>query len=69
MTKTEMTKLVRSMGANENTVSAMENAYEMGVEFERARCERILREWINSLSSEPEMEGILKDIQNGATYP
>jgi len=69
MTKQEMTKLVRSMGANENTVSAMENAYEMGVEFERARCERILREWINSLSSEPEMEGILKDIQNGATYP
>ena len=69
MTKQEMRKLVRSMGVNENTVSAMENAYEMGVEFERARCERVLLEWINSPSSEPEMEGILKDIQNGATYP
>jgi hypothetical protein len=32
MTKTEMTKLLRSMGADENTVTAMENAYEMGVE-------------------------------------
>jgi hypothetical protein len=33
MTKTEMIKLVRSMGANENTITAMENAYELGVEM------------------------------------
>jgi len=69
MTKQEMTKLVRSMGANENTVTAMENAYEMGIEFERARCERILQKWINSPSSEPEMEGILEDILIGVTHP
>jgi hypothetical protein len=37
MTKTDMTKLLRSMGADENTVTAMENAYDMGVEFERER--------------------------------
>ena len=46
MTKTEMTKLVRSMGANENTITAMENAYEMGVEAEREACALMVeREW------------------------
>ena len=41
MTKTEMIKLVRSMGANENTITAMENAYEMGVEAEREACAKV----------------------------
>jgi hypothetical protein len=37
MTKQEMTTLLRSVGVNENTITAMENAYEMGVEAERER--------------------------------
>jgi len=32
VTKDEMTTLLRSVGVNENTVTAMENAYEMGFE-------------------------------------
>jgi hypothetical protein len=32
MTKDEMTTLLRSVGVSENTVTAMENAYEMGFE-------------------------------------
>ena len=32
MTKDEMTTLLRSVGSNENTITAMENAYEMGFE-------------------------------------
>jgi hypothetical protein len=32
MTKHEMTTLLRSVGCDENTVTAMENAYEMGFE-------------------------------------
>lgn len=32
MTKNEMVTLLRSVGVNENTVTAMENAYEMGFE-------------------------------------
>jgi transposase len=32
MTKQEMTTLLRSVGVNENTVTAMENAYEIGYE-------------------------------------
>lgn len=35
MTKDEMTTLLRSVGVNENTVTAMENAYEMGAEYTR----------------------------------
>ena len=32
MTKDEMTTLLRSVGCDENTVTAMTNAYEMGFE-------------------------------------
>jgi hypothetical protein len=32
MTKDEMTTLLRGVGVNENTVTAMTNAYEMGFE-------------------------------------
>ena len=37
MTKNEMTTLLRSVGCDENTVTAMTNAYEMGVDHERER--------------------------------
>jgi hypothetical protein len=37
MTKDEMTMLLRSVGCNENTVTAMENAFDLGVEYERER--------------------------------
>ena len=37
MTKQELTTLLRSVGVNENTITAMENAYDLGVEYERAR--------------------------------
>lgn len=33
MTKTELTTLLRSVGVNENTVTAMENAYDLGFEY------------------------------------
>jgi hypothetical protein len=36
MTKTEMTTLLRSVGVNENTITAMENAFEIGVEQGRS---------------------------------
>ncbi len=37
MTKEELTALLRSVGCNENTVAAMENAFEMGAEDERKK--------------------------------
>lgn len=45
MTKTEMTQLLRSVGVNENIFTAMENAYDLGVEHERA--------WIIEANKEP----------------
>jgi hypothetical protein len=45
MTKDEMVTLLRSVGVNENTVTAMENAYEMGFE-QGANAGTLLREAI-----------------------
>jgi hypothetical protein len=44
MTKEEMVLILRGEGANENTVTAMENAFDMGVEFEREACAK----WLES---------------------
>lgn len=39
MTKQELTTLLRSVGVNENTVTAMENAFDLGVEQGRSEFE------------------------------
>ena len=44
MTKTEMTQLLRSVGVNENTITAMENAYDLGVDYEREACAKLCGE-------------------------
>jgi hypothetical protein len=67
--KDEMTTLLRSVGCDENTVTGMSNAFDLGVEWERARIEKILQTWIEGPSSEPEMEDILKDVRSGVHYP
>jgi hypothetical protein len=38
MTKEDMIQVLRSVGVNENTVTAMENAFDMGAAYERERC-------------------------------
>jgi hypothetical protein len=43
MTKDEMATLLRSVGTNENTVTAMENAYELGFEQGAAMAEVMKR--------------------------
>ncbi len=40
MTKQELTTLLRSVGVNENTITAMENAYDLGVEHGRSEFEK-----------------------------
>jgi hypothetical protein len=44
MTKHEMTTLLRSVGCDENTVTAMTNAYEMGVEHERDEIAKLIEQ-------------------------
>jgi hypothetical protein len=70
MTKEEMSTLLRSVGVNENTVTGMENAYEIGVEQERARVANILIYWGDHRKSiEGDLIDILQDVQRGAEYP
>ena len=38
MTKEEMIQVLRSVGVNENTITAMSNAFDMGVEYMREKC-------------------------------
>lgn len=47
MTKNEMTALLRSVGSNENTITAMENAYEMGVAYERDACVEVCKKHVD----------------------
>lgn len=39
MSKEELVNLLRSVGVDENTIRAMTNAYEMGVEWQKAQDE------------------------------
>lgn len=69
ISKEEMLSLLRSVAVPPDVEEGMGHAFELGVDFERARCVNILQAWIDSPSSEPEMDGILKDIQSGQVYP
>jgi hypothetical protein len=44
MTKEDMLALVRSVAVPEDVEQGMSHAYDLGVEWERARVEKILRE-------------------------
>jgi hypothetical protein len=37
MTKEDMVQVLRSVGVNENTVLAMSNAFDMGLQYEKER--------------------------------
>lgn len=63
MTKEDMIQVLRGVGVNENTVTAMSNAFDMGAAYEREQCAQIVDEWASGLSSEPEMENIAEEIR------
>jgi hypothetical protein len=67
--KEEMLALIRSVAVPHDVEEGMGHAFDLGVDYERARVEKILKTWIEGPSSEPEMESILKDIQSGVQYP
>ena len=69
MTKDEMLTLLRSVAVPSDVEEGMGHAFDLGVDWERARVESVLRAWIEGLSSEPEMEKILQDVRNGVQYP
>ena len=69
MTKDDMMALVRSVAVPQDVEQGMSHAYDLGVEWERARVEKILIAWIEGPCSEPEMDKILQDVRNEAIYP
>ena len=64
MTKSEMTTLLRSVGCDENTITAMENAYEMGFE-QGANVAEVMKKLVE------EAESICNSIDSAepSTYP
>lgn len=68
ISKDEMLALVRSVAVHDDVEQGMGHAFDLGVDWERARVVKIVEEWANGLSGEPEMFDILQDIKNGAEY-
>jgi hypothetical protein len=64
MTKDEMTTLLRSVGVSENTVTAMENAYELGFE-QGANASTVMMKLVE------EAESVCNSIDSAepSTYP
>ena len=65
--KEEMLVLLRSVAVPEDVEQGMGHAFDLGVDWERARVVKILNEWI--ANGDPiEMGGILQDVTNGNEY-
>ncbi len=62
MTKDDMLALVRSVAVPEDVEQGMSHAYDLGVEWERARVEKILRE------CEVDKD-VVNDVLSGLIYP
>ncbi len=61
MTKEDMLALVRSVAVPEDVEQGMSHAYDLGVDWERARVEKILR------ACEVDM-AVVNDVLNGLIY-
>lgn len=66
--KEEMLVLLRSVAVPEDVEQGMGHAFDLGVDWERARVVKIVEEWANGLSGEPEMFDILQEIKTGTEY-
>jgi len=54
MTKDDMVQVLRSVGVNENTVVAMCNAFDMGVQHEREECANVCDRVVSQMYAEGE---------------
>lgn len=68
MTKDDMLTLVRSVAVPHDVEQGMAHAYDLGVEWERARVEKILIAWIDGPIHDPKLGDILQDVRNGNDY-
>lgn len=54
MTKDDMIQVLKSVGVNENTVIAMSNAFDMGVQYEREMCAAVCDKTVELMIAEGE---------------
>lgn len=66
--KDEMLALVRSVAVPEDVEQGMGHAFDLGVDWERARVVKIIEAWANGPSGQPEMFDIMQDIKLGNEY-
>lgn len=69
ITKEEMLAIVRSVAVPPDVEAGMGHAFDLGVDWERARVQRILHKWIEYVPASEELGGVLKDVTNGTQYP
>lgn len=69
--KEEMLVLLRSVAVPDDVEQGMGHAFDLGVDWERTRVEKILRDWLNGIivDSPHETVGlILQDVLNGVSH-
>ena len=66
--KEEMLTLVRSVAVAQDVEDGMGHAFDLGVDWERARVLNLLKAW-GADDLTVDLRGISNDVQNGVTYP
>ena len=66
--KEEMTTLLRSVAVAQDVEDGMGHAFDLGVDWERARVLNLLKAW-GADDLTVDLRGISNDVQNGVTYP
>ncbi len=68
--KEEMLALVRSVAVHDDVEQGMGHAFDLGVDWERARIEKVLKAQFGDLNQVPnEFFSALEDIRKGVEYP
>ena len=65
--KEEMTTLLRSVAVAQDVEDGMGHAFDLGVDWERARVLNLLKAW-GADDLTVDLRGISNDVQNGVTY-
>jgi hypothetical protein len=69
ITKEEMLAIVRSVAVPPDVEAGMGHAFDLGVDWERARVQKILQLWMDDRPGMQDLDGIFKDVSNGVQYP
>lgn len=68
ISKEEMLALVRSVAVPDDVEQGMGHAFDLGVDWERARVQKIVTVWMNERGNLTELVDMLQDINSGSEY-